>query len=258
MHPVVYSLSKPKELPDHLPTEDFTVALLDLLDDSGRGPAGKKSPSSKITMANIKKGIDELEKSTNKELGYRLRSLLYTAQINTQGKAQAGIEEFRQAVGNWFDDTVNRGKVWYKRKMQWIGIVCGVLLAILLNADTIGLSNALWHNAILRESIAQAAAATAKEGQAPASNQAQEQLQQLMDLGLPIGWSLDFDPDNPHAFPSTTQGWLYKTVGLLLTGFAISQGSQIWFDLMNRLIDLRSSGLQPEAEERPAKEKKKE
>jgi hypothetical protein len=37
MHPIVHSLSKPDRLPDRLPTKDFTVALLDLLDDAGRG-----------------------------------------------------------------------------------------------------------------------------------------------------------------------------------------------------------------------------
>jgi hypothetical protein len=258
MHPVVYSLSKPKELPDHLPTDDFTVALLDLLDDAGRGAEGKRSPSSKITMANIKRGIQELEDSENNELGYRLRSLLYTAQMNAQGKAQAGIDEFRQAVGSWFDDTVNRGKVWYKRRMRRIGIASGIILAVVLNADTIGLSNALWHNAVLRESIAQAAEASSKDGQdALNSERAQENLQQLMDLGLPLDWSFEIDPNNPHAFPGTSDAIALKAIGLIITGFAISQGSQLWFDLMNRLIDLRSSGLQPDAEEPPAKEKSK-
>jgi hypothetical protein len=271
MHPVVYSLSKPNELPDYLPTKDFTVALLDLLDDAGRDEGGKQKPSEKLSMTNIKKGIEKLEEisleklkekgskdleTIDNQLGYRLRSLLYTAQINAKDKAQAGIEEFQNAVSEWFDDTVARGSVWYKRRMQRIGVVCGLLLAVVLNADTIGLSNALWHNAMLRESISQAAQASANQGQPATGEQSQQQLEQLMNLGLPIGWSFDVDPNNPRAFPSTAGGWISKSIGLLLTGFAISQGSQIWFDLMNRLLNLRSSGLQPASEEHPAKEKK--
>ena len=173
MHPIVHSLSKPDRLPDRLPTKDFTVALLDLLDDAGREESGKTEPSEEIDMECIKKGIKKLEdvefgrqegdrdpEPPNYQLGYRLRSLLYTAQIHAKGK-QVGIEEFQNAVSEWFDDTVARGSVWYKRRMQRIGIVCGFLLAIVLNADTIGLSNALWHNAMLRESMLQAAQAQA-------------------------------------------------------------------------------------------------
>src|SRR5512145_926706 len=191
MHPIVHSLSKPDRLPDRLPTKDFTVALLDLLDDAGREESGKIDPSQQIDMDCIKEGIKKLENMEfdrqeqesdndpappNYQLGYRLRSLLYTAQIHARGKP-VGIEEFQNAVSEWFDDTVARGSVWYKRRMQRIGIVCGFLLAIVLNADTIGLSNALWHNAMLRESMLQAAQTSASQEQLASGEQAQQQLE---------------------------------------------------------------------------------
>jgi hypothetical protein len=122
----------------------------------------------------------------------------------------------------------------------------------------------------LRESVRQSAQAQAlaSQGQVINNEQARKEFQSLMDLGLPLGWSFRVeparsadsadlpDPPDPRDFPSTTGGWIAKVVGLLLTGFAISQGSQIWFDLMNRLLNLRSSGLQPASEEHPAREKK--
>ena len=270
MHPVVHSLSKPDKLPDRLPTRDFTVALLDLLDDAGRGESGKTELAEQIDMESIKQGIQKLEEielsrqkpesnenqePANRQLGYRLRSLLYTAQIHANGKP-VGIGEFQNAVSEWFDDTVARGSVWYKRRMQRIGIVCGFLLAIVLNADTLGISNALWHNAMLRESVLQAAQASANQEQVPSGEQAQQQLETLSTLGLPIGWSFSADHADPRSLPLTADGWIAKIVGLLLTGFAISQGSQIWFDLMNRLLNVRSSALQPASEEHPAPDKK--
>jgi len=245
-HPIVYSLSKPNSLPGYIPNNDFTVALIDLLDKAGRDvKGGKKTASDKITMTNIKKGIASLKGP----LGERLKALEHSAQINSK-KTNADIEDFRDAVSTWFDDTMDRGKTWYKRKMQRIGIICGVILAIALNADTISISNALWHNAVLRDSLSQAAEASAQQGAAPDSEQAQQQLEDLMDLGLPLGWAA-------ASVPTTAGGWVSKSIGLLLTGFAISQGSQLWFDLMNRLINLRSSGLKPEDEEHPAKAKSK-
>lgn len=281
-YPTIHSLSKPNELPDRIPTKDFTVALLDLLDDIGRGKDGKKT-SDRIEIKSIVQGIEKLEslgKYKQHPLAFRLRSLLYTAQINTQVKlkiteaektAQADIEEFQKAVSEWFDDTVARGSLWYKRRMQTIGVICGFLLAIFLNADTLGIANALWHNAILRESITQAAETSARLGQ-PTSKEAQTQLKELMDIGLPIGWSFDkpeaagttettgdivVTPKDSRALPTDLTGWVSKIIGLLLTGFAISQGSQIWFDLMNRLLNLRSAGVSSHAEESKEKEKSK-
>jgi len=259
-HPIIHSLSKPGELPDRIPTKDFTVALLDLLDDVGR-PNGK-TPDDKISIQKIIEGIKKLEGAEGNEdthpLAFRLRSLLHTAQINTQinakdKDAEAGLEEFQKAVSEWFDDTVARGSVWYKRRMQRIGIIFGILLAVVLNADTIGISNALWHNAALRESLSQAADASVQQGQAPDSEQAQAQLDELISLGLPIGWSLDGNPGDPRAIPYTTEGWISKTIGLLLTGFAISQGSQLWFDLINRLINIRSSVPKSDTDESASK-----
>jgi len=253
MHPIIHSLSRPDKLPDHLPGNDFTVALLDLLDDIGR--EGRKSSSSlKITMAHIKTGIDKLV-AEGSPLGNRLLPLVYSSQIHVVGKERAGLVEFHKAVSEWYEDTVARGSVWFKRKMQRLGIFSGLILAIVLNADTIGLSNALWHNAVLRNSIVQAAEANANPEQVMSGEEAQQQLTDLSNFGLPIGWVIDADPDNPRALPSTPEGWVAKSIGLLLTGFAISQGSQIWFDLMNRLLNLRPTGASPE--EQVSKDKSK-
>ena len=259
-HPLIHSLSKPGRLPGHIPTQDFTAALLDFLDDVGKGE-GKMEGKDKIDIEDIIRGIKNLdERGDNEEthpLAFRLRSLLHTAQINTQintkGQAlEAGIEEFQKSVSTWFDDTVARGSLWYKRRMQRIGILCGFLLAVVLNADAIGLLNALSQNPELRTSVVQSAQAAANQGQAPAGGQAQ---QQLNTLGLPIGWSFTARPPDPHAFPNNPEGWIGKIFGLLLTGFAISQGSQIWFDLMNRLLNLRSSGASSSPDGSKEKEK---
>jgi hypothetical protein len=251
-HPIIYSLSKPSAMPSYVQSSDFTVALFDLLNRAGKEDQSEaEDPTqNKITIENIRKGIEKIERSALKA---RLKSLLDTAQINKKDNTEVGIEDFRTTVIAWFDATMDRGKGWYKRKTQFIGILCGVVLAILLNADTISLSNALWQNAVLRESVSQAAVVYAEKGD---NVNAQTAQQQLLSLGLPIGWSFRFadqnpaTTDDPRDFPSALGGWVSKAIGLILTGFAISQGSQIWFDLMNRLINLRSTGLKPEPEEK--------
>jgi hypothetical protein len=41
--------------------------------------------------------------------------------------------------------------------------------------------------------------------------------------------------------------WLTKAIGLLLTALAVTLGAPFWFDLLNRLVNLRSSGRRPVA-----------
>ena len=158
------------------------------------------------------------------------------------------LENFRNILADWFEQTIERGSGWYKRRMQLIGIITGMSIAILLNMDTIGLATALWQNAILREVVVDAASANLSSAQDSTSGgkaQSEGSLDQLKEFGLPFGWSMcqpgDITNDS-RCVPASFSGWVAKLIGLVLTGFAISQGSQIWFDFMGRLINMRTSG----------------
>jgi hypothetical protein len=75
-------------------------------------------------------------------------------------------------------------------------------------------------------------------------------------LGLPIGWSRDAPITDPRAFPRAPGDWLLKLLGILLTGFAISQGAPFWFDLLNRFMVVRST-IKPseKSQEQPSKDR---
>jgi hypothetical protein len=239
-HPIINSLSEPGKQPSYIPAHDFTVALFDLLNKAGAADPSQVD----ITLENIRNGIQKLE---TEPLKLRLLSLLDTAQI-TENRVELDIADYRKTVETWFDAAMERGRGWYKRKIQWVGIICGVAIAVLVNADTISLSLSLWQNSVLRDAVTEAATIYVQKGDEPNARQAQEQ---LANLGLPIGWSFRFadyspiTPDDPRDFPVTAAGWFAKLTGLLVTGFAISQGSPIWFDLLNRLVNLRGSGPRP-------------
>jgi hypothetical protein len=57
-------------------------------------------------------------------------------------------------------------------------------------------------------------------------------------VALPVGW-----PERPN------KPWalflLVKLFGLLLTTLAITQGAPFWFDLLSRVVNIRSSGGRP-------------
>jgi hypothetical protein len=50
---------------------------------------------------------------------------------------------------------------------------------------------------------------------------------------------------NPPPMPRTVPEWLLKCLGLLFTVCAISQGAPFWFDLLNRVTNLRAAGVRP-------------
>jgi hypothetical protein len=107
-------------------------------------------------------------------------------------------------------------------------------------------------------------------------------------LSLPIGWkfeplsSEEFTPgsDICTPFPNTTrpnetgrivygvpvnqtckrlanapEGWGYasKAAGIAITGLATMQGAPFWFDILKKLINVRSSGVKPEDKEKDGK-----
>jgi hypothetical protein len=55
---------------------------------------------------------------------------------------------------------------------------------------------------------------------------------------LPIGWPVQ----SVDGFP----WWLTAPLGWLLTALAISLGATFWFDLLNRLVNIRHGMRKPE------------
>ena len=271
------SLSKPGKLPSYVSSRDFTVALFDLLSKAGKDALTKletdaqskpekeahkepeteahKEPETeaqkkrKITLENITAGI-EIIGDENKALKERLQSLINNAVV-VEDEIEDQLVAFRNNVYHWFDSSMERASGWYKRKAQILAIIIGIIVAVLFNADTIAISQSLWKDSALRESMGKAAEVLIIEGEATKAKEAQKL---LGELGFPLGWSLqlsDIDqetPQDPRDFPNTVGGWALKVLGLLITGLAISQGSSMWFDVLGQLVNLRGTGGKPKVE----------
>jgi hypothetical protein len=46
-------------------------------------------------------------------------------------------------------------------------------------------------------------------------------------------------------YPKDQTAWLYKYLGILITALATMQGAPYWFDILKKLINVRSSGVNP-------------
>lgn len=63
------------------------------------------------------------------------------------------VEQQRKRLEDWFNDSMDRVSGWYKRKSHaWIWVF-GIVLAAMLNADSITLSKRFWSDQALREAV---------------------------------------------------------------------------------------------------------
>ncbi|MBA3240710.1 MAG: hypothetical protein H0T60_05735 [Acidobacteria bacterium] len=143
-----------------------------------------------------------------------------------------------------------------------------------MNLDSINIIQTLAHNNDLRQTVVAAAENYAKTPlptpdpaaagpQTPDAqyNESVKRLDKIRgeinELGLPIGWSSKPLSEDPRGLPEGL-GWLLKIIGFMLTAMAVSQGAPFWFDLLNKIIVIRStvkphekSPMQP-SKDRPA------
>ncbi len=162
--------------------------------------------------------------------------------------AQGDRDRFRLHLEHWYDDTMDRVSGWYKRYVQRIIILISIVLVVGLNVDSINIAQALWRLPTERAAVASAAAASAGAG-SNASQNADQQIQAISALKLPLGWTpphtgsaLSTDPQHVPLGPVS---WLIKFLGLILTVLALSLGAPFWFDTLSKLGSLRQSGPKP-------------
>jgi hypothetical protein len=171
---------------------------------------------------------------------------------------QKDVEELRTNLEAWFDDAMARVSGWYKRKTQIILIVIGIILVPAINANTIKMGERMWEDDTVRASVvAQAqeiasdtpttdaaepsAAATPTPDGAELSEAAQrlntaaDDIDDVVKVGIPMGW-------RGEAVPHGLGEILIAIAGWLLTILAISLGAPFWFDALGRLSRLRSTG----------------
>jgi hypothetical protein len=221
--------------PSALPARTFSVVLLDTL-------TGEQEMSQQVF-----EGLGE-KINQNKEISADTKKALTTLLKSARSGAEKwedALTEFRSSVENWFDDAMDRVSGWYKRKTQFIILACALGICLLLNIDTFVIANSLYKDPTLRNSIV--AAAETRVEQTVSTNQTppdiEEIRQELQGLELPLGWAAE--PGVPNKIPVDFWGWIIKLLGIAVTALAVSLGAPFWFDLLSKIVNLRSSGNKP-------------
>ena len=261
-HCSVTGLSEKGKSPSYIDPANFTSALLEKLtfnpDDPNSIANDLNTFINKIQQTNI----------LSLELKRALLSYAYEtrdAYKSTANKTVSDVEMFRSKIENWYDTSMERLTGDFKRRFSRPAtLVVAAVIVVLMNADSVNIAKYLYSNPEARARVA-AQAYQAAHDSTQAFNQkiasiqnandtTVKQLQATLQTGLdnindakaainenlPFGWEA--------AYFKTRLGFfdiLSKILGLAVTTLAIMLGAPFWFDLLNKVTNLRGTGAKP-------------
>ncbi len=258
-HKLISGLVKKGRKPSYIPSENFVTALLDTInfDHNGDKPYDINSLNEAIENTTL--------------LPQDLKRYLQQSMHEASGE----LTSVKKDVSRWFDNCMERVGGTYKNVQQKALIVISLIAVSFFNADSISLTIFLYENEDARIELATTASEIAndpalqsitnkyleldslnKSGakQDSAEIRVLENIQagvndlkvisdKLSDTKLPLGWSNKLNANN--SYPRDVLGWLMKIVGLLISTFAVSLGTPFWFDILNKLVNIRGAGSKP-------------
>jgi hypothetical protein len=183
-------------------------------------------------------------------------------------------EQIEQRLAAHFDEVMDRVSGWYKRNIQFWTRIIALLVAVVVNADSVNIATVLWNDPGTRAAVVKMAetaviscADTLKaqanrpqtDQEAKKEDKSGKQTSSIMSAcpqvkdvvggdasrrTLPFGWYKDYEPlKSVYASSGVDLGnvaaWLF---GILATALAISLGAPFWFDLLQKFMQVRSSG----------------
>jgi hypothetical protein len=213
---LIASTVEPGDSPSYISSRNFALALFDIL--------APPNPGQSRTVQDLKNGVANLPNA-------RVR----TTVLGLLDSAQQDADLARQRVENWYDDTMERVSGAYKRRAQIYVAIIGLVLCVLLNADSLMIIKELWNDQALR------AAVVTQAQKAQENGDCKDMLNCIRAANMPpIGWASDGIRSRPESW-----GWLWKIFGILISGIAVALGAPFWFDLLNKVGNLRLTGNPP-------------
>jgi hypothetical protein len=221
---------KNRRSPSYLAADSFQSILFDVI----------------LKGEKIDQIVDKIETLPDDDLKNVLKQLLNDAEYE--------LDEFKSRIHGWYDNVMDRASGWYKRMVQKIVVLVGLIIAVVFNADTIAIFErlesdpeslqqvvTLAENYLAKNDAEQVITAT------PTFDQRLDEVRGLINdeieqakSPLGLGW------EGANLMILTPMQLGVKILGWVVTALAISLGAPFWFDLLRKLVNIRSSGTKPE------------
>lgn len=260
--PHIQSLTqKNNRYPAYIPAKSFVLAIVEQFRKAGlHSPRSNVEYKTGMLSASIAKNslkLPECMKNVLLDFAKQVEAL-YPGE-NKQ------IEEFEKRIEGFYNSAMDRAGGWYKKKVRTILLVLGLMFSVALNVDTIKIANdALADKQRLSKAVDNISANMEDIGQlksfAMTDTSIEVTHQTVLAAGPAVrkirieyertaGYSLGY-----KNFDEFTRQWrtdfLKKLLGVIITAVAVQLGSNFWFDLMNKAVNIRAAGKRPD-EKRP-------
>lgn len=220
---------KYKKLPSYLKCEDFYSTFLTFIND--------EKFSDSLTEIEDKISAASFSENTKSHLRFLIQ------------KSKGDVVNFKKEISAWFEECMARANTWYSRKAQYILLFLGFVIAVSVNGDTLRMIQKLNNDEKLRNELVKSASDYIKENPSvPKVSRdsinikiEKEYNSLISESHQLLGWEKNVDKkyfDDQLDF----QNVLVKIFGFLLTAVAISLGSNFWFDLLKKLLNIRTLG----------------
>lgn len=268
-HCALTALSPSGRAPAYIDAKNFVAAVLDKI----------TLYSNVVNPSTIDEFIQSIESTTALSAELKRAFLIYATEAKDTFNAltertSGAIEMFRKKMESWYDSNMDRisgtMKVKYTRRFT---LISGIFITLFLNADTIEVSKYLYSNPEARAEIAARAYETGADTAIAQNmkrlketavaqdttmirtvNQLNDSLQVKIDEineakaalkeSFPLGWSR-----SQFVTQKTGLDWVgfifSKLIGMAVTVIAIMMGAPFWFDVLNKISNLRGTGKKP-------------
>ena len=281
-HTIVNGVSKPGKSNAYLTGKNFSLALIDAIAQKANAVPQNLTQLSamidNVTKDNPDLIPDDLKRSMQLFIVEAQQASVKVGQLKTE------FELYHEQLEKWFDSMMDRLTGLYKRYASKITFIIAFAASFALNIDSINMAEYLYANKDAREKLAFAAYAAPGDSAYKASmNQIQtyktidtitnttdslltivktikqeintiDSTKKYLATYIPIGWNTKAEMNvfKSQHIRMKSNFWIWtlfgisKFFGLMITVFAICMGAPFWFDMLNKVVNLRSS-LKPES-----------
>jgi hypothetical protein len=239
--------------PSYIPSQLFAQALFDVLVRATPAQAAAAAPVSldQIRAAALALTAD----SETAPAGIALLDLI--------AGAQNDLDAARKTVAAWFDAAMDRLSGAYKRQVQLYLLAIAAFVTVVIGADSYRIAQTLYNDPVARAAIvAQATQAINSNGQLilPGTGGITQVIPLTTTNAISATTNLlpvlqELNTDNQlfgYADLTSSKGstdWILRLLGklpgILITIVALSLGAPFWFDMLQKLVNLRAAGNPP-------------
>ena len=236
------------DLPSYIPSRNFALALLDIAArGTGMHGAASSPAAPELSLALARVNVLNLENGP-------VQRVVLGAIDLAKGDMELAIAN----IAAWYDSAMDRVSGAYKRATQKLLLGIGLTVAVVLNVNIIAIAHRLFRDDVERATLVAQAEAVARDSSF-VSGSSQQQFARaratLDSLRLPIGWDdmqltvpwdtrVVRDASGTERSVTELRLWAYvfePLVGWTLAALAAMLGAPFWFDLLNKVMVVRST-----------------